>query len=54
MRKAGQLDVAPDDAPAGAPHPVAALLRRAVVEADRYIYEAAHGQPRAGRAWGRR
>src|SRR3954467_1317277 len=45
VRKAGQFDARPADAPPGAPHPVAALLRRAVVEADRHIYEAALSNP---------
>ena len=46
VRKAGQFDVRarPTRAP-GAPHPVAAILRKAVVEADRHIYEAALANP---------
>ena len=46
VRKAGQFDVAARRTRApGAPHPVAALLRKAVVEADRHIYEAALSNP---------
>src|SRR5678810_483068 len=39
VRTAGLFDVRPADAPPGAPHPIAALLRKAVVEADRHIYD---------------
>src|SRR5262245_65665099 len=35
VRKAGLFDARPAAAPLGAPHPVAALLRKAVVAADR-------------------
>src|SRR5438552_10390725 len=45
VHKAGQLAVRPEDVPAGGPHPVSAILRRAVVEADRHIYEAALANP---------
>ena len=42
---AGRLDVKPEDIPPGGPHPVSALLRRAVIEADRHIYETATANP---------
>src|SRR5438105_15311125 len=45
VRKAGLFDVRAADGPAGAPNPIAALLRKAVVEADRHIYEAALAHP---------
>jgi serine/threonine protein phosphatase PrpC len=43
--KAGLLDAGRKDVPPGAKHPVAALLRRAVIEADRHIYETAMANP---------
>jgi protein phosphatase len=43
--KAGLLDTGRKDASPGARHPVAALLRRAVIEADRHIYETAMANP---------
>lgn len=43
-RQEGLLAVR-DDAVPGDPHPITALLRRAVVEADRHIYEAALANP---------
>ena len=43
-RQAGLLTARPETA-AGGPHPVNALLRRAVVEADRHIYETALSNP---------
>ncbi len=45
VRNAGLFDARPPDAPPGAPHPIASLLRKAVVEADRHIYEAALSNP---------
>ena len=45
LQNAAQFDVRPADAPPGAPHPVASILRRAVVEADRHIYEEALSNP---------
>ena len=45
VRKAGLFAVRAADGPAGAPNPIAALLRKAVVEADRHIYEAALANP---------
>jgi serine/threonine protein phosphatase PrpC len=45
VRKAGLLAVRPEDLPRGGPHPVNAILRRAVVEADRNIYETALSNP---------
>jgi protein phosphatase len=45
VHRAGQLDVKPEDVPVGGPHPVSGILRRAVVEADRHIYEAALANP---------
>jgi protein phosphatase len=45
VRKAGRLDVKPEEVGSGVPHPVGALLRRAVIEADRHIYEAAMANP---------
>src|SRR6185436_13332692 len=43
--KNGAMDAARLAAPPGAPNPVAALLRKAVVEADRHIYEEATANP---------
>jgi PPM family protein phosphatase len=45
VRRAGLLSLAPETVTTGASHPVNALLRRAVVEADRHIYEAAMANP---------
>jgi protein phosphatase len=44
MKKAGLLK-RPDHLTSGAAHPLNALLRRAVVEADRHIYETALANP---------
>jgi PPM family protein phosphatase len=41
----GLLKAPPGDLPPGEPHPVRALLKRAVVEADRNIYETAMANP---------
>ena len=43
--KAGLLNVSSKDVTPGTKHPVAALLRRAVIEADRCIYETAMANP---------
>jgi protein phosphatase len=45
VRQAGLLAVKPEDVPAGGPHPATGLLRKAVVEADRHIYETAIANP---------
>ena len=45
VRRAGLLAPRPETLTTGASHPVNALLRRAVVEADRHIYEAAMANP---------
>src|SRR4029078_8015417 len=45
VRRAGLLDVDPADVPVRGPHPVSSLLRRAVIEADRHIYETATANP---------
>jgi serine/threonine protein phosphatase PrpC len=44
-RQAGQLSRPTGELPPGDPHPVRALLRRAVIEADRNIYEVAMQNP---------
>src|SRR3954453_12364791 len=44
-RQDGLLANTATEVPAGEPHPIAALLRRAVGEADRHIYEAAMANP---------
>jgi protein phosphatase len=45
VHSAGLLDVPAGTPGPGAPNPVATLLRKAVVEADRHIYEAALSNP---------
>jgi len=44
-RQEGQLATPLGELPPGEPHPIRALLRRAVIEADRNIYEAAMANP---------
>jgi serine/threonine protein phosphatase PrpC len=44
-RQEGQLATPLSELPPGEPHPIRALLRRAVIEADRNIYEAAMANP---------
>jgi serine/threonine protein phosphatase PrpC len=44
-RQEGQLGAPMGALPPGEPHPIRALLRRAVIEADRNIYEAAMANP---------
>jgi protein phosphatase len=44
-RRDGQLTAPVGELPPGEPHPIRALLRRAVIEADRNIYEAAMQNP---------
>jgi protein phosphatase len=44
-RQDGQLATPLSELPPGEPHPIRALLRRAVIEADRNIYEAAMANP---------
>jgi protein phosphatase len=45
VHKSGVLTAAPEPSTTGQSHPVNALLRQAVVEADRHIYEAAMANP---------
>jgi protein phosphatase len=45
VRRAGRMEVKPEEVVPGGPHPVGALLRRAVIEADRHIYETAMANP---------
>src|SRR5882724_3793081 len=44
-RREGRLATPRGETPPGEPHPIRALLRRAVIEADRNIYEAATANP---------
>ena len=45
VRRAGRMEVKREEVVPGGPHPVGALLRRAVIEADRHIYETAMANP---------
>ena len=54
VRKAGQFDVRPADAPPGAPHPVAVAPAQGRRRGRPPHLRGGAGQPRARRAWGRR
>ena len=45
VHRAGRMEVKPEEIAPGGPHPIGALLRRAVIEADRHIYETAMANP---------
>jgi protein phosphatase len=45
VRRAGRMEVKAEEIAPGGPHPIGALLRRAVIEADRHIYETAMANP---------